>query len=416
MSPSPITTKTPLARFDPLAPDVLPDPYPHYARLRCYDPIHWGLSDDPAVPGRWYITRLDDIVDVLKDSRFGREVHSVLPPERIPPTPAADRLLAEVAEGWMILRDPPVHTHLRGLVNRAFTPRMVARLTPDIEATAEQLITAMEAETGPVDLLTAFALPLPIIMVAQVLGLPTTDRDQLMDWSRALAAVIDLNQTEAVRERSRMALEALVSYLTTIIGQRRRQPQDDLLSALIDVEHEGQKLSDEELIGTVTHLLFVGNDPVMHLIGNGIVTLLHHPDQMAWLRANPDRIEPAVDELLRYDSSVQMTFRYTLTDVELGGKRLHTGDHVAVVLGSANRDPAYHADPDRLDLTRPAANLLHFGKGIHYCLGAPLARIEGQIAINTLLRRLPQISLATDTLVWQKTAAVRGLQTLPVKL
>jgi cytochrome P450 len=226
--------------------------------------------------------------------------------------------------------------------------------------------------------------------------------------------VIDLNQAADVRQRSRQAFAELTDYLQGIITDRRRQPQDDLISVLLQNEGGAQPLTTEELIGSLTHLLFVGNDPVMHTIGMAVITLVRHPAQLALLRANPDLIGNAVDELLRYDSPVQMTFRYALADVELGGKMLRIGDHVALVLGAANRDPACCADPDRLDLTRTPGPVAHFGAGIHYCLGAPLARLEGQIGLAALVERLPALALATEELPWQPTVAVRGVVELPV--
>jgi cytochrome P450 len=402
---------SPLWRFDPLDAAVLADPYPYYRWLREHDPIHWGMAEG-ALPGRWYVTRFVDVISVLRDARLGREIERIMPGE---PPLEADRQLAEAAEGWMILRDPPVHTHLRGMVSRAFTPRAVEALAPLIQAVTHQLIDQMMTLEQPVDLLTAFALPLPVTIVAHLLGLPTADTDQLMHWSRALAAVIDLNQEETVRQRSREAVADLVMYLGEIIAERRSKPHPDIISSLLTSDSVDMAISDRVLIGTITHLLFVGNDPVLHLISNGMITLLRHPDQCAWLRANPDRIEDALDELLRFESSVQMTFRYALTDVELGGKVIRTGDSLAVVFGSANRDPEAQPDPDRLDLTRIPQNLTHFGHGIHYCLGAPLARLEGQIAINTLLQRLPDLRLTAKPLMWQKTAAVRGVETLLVQ-
>jgi cytochrome P450 len=401
-------------RFNPLSPTILPDPYPAYARLRTVDPVHWGSADDAGLAGRWYLVRYADVVAVLKDQRFGREVDQVLPPAALPVVTPADQPLADVAKGWMILRDPPVHTRLRGLVQGAYTPRRVNALRPQIAQLANRLIDAMLAHGPPLDLLQHFALPLTVYMTAQVLGLPAADYDRLMPWSRALAAVIDLNQAADVRQRSRQAFAELTDYLQGIIADRRRQPQDDLISALLQSEGGAQSLTTEELIGSLTHLLFVGNDPVMHEIGMAVITLLRHPVQLALLRANPDLIGNAVDELLRYDSPVQMTFRYALTDVELAGKTLRTGDHVALVLGAANRDPACCAYPDRLDLTRTPGPVAHFGAGIHYCLGAPLARLEGQIGLAALVERLPALALATEELPWQPTVAVRGVVELPV--
>jgi pimeloyl-[acyl-carrier protein] synthase len=404
-----------MKRFDPLAPQVLPDPYPHYAQLRRVDPIHWGLADDAGLPGRWYITCFDDVTAILKDSRFGREIDKVLPSTALPPIAEEDRPLHQMADGWMILRDPPAHTRLRGLVSNFFTPRRVNELRPQIETTAHRLIDQMIAAGPPLDLLAHYTLPLTVLLTAHVLGLPGEEYDRLMPWSRALAAAIDFNQEPGTREASRRAVAEFSDYLRDLVAARRRQPQDDLISALVATgKGAGAEISEAERFGTITHLLFVGNDPVMHQIGLAVYTLLRHPDQLALLRANPGLLANAVDELLRYDSSVQATFRYALADVELHGKQIRTGDHIAVMLAAANRDPACCPDPDRLDIARPVGQVATFGAGVHYCLGAPLARLEGQIGLGLLLERLPGLALATEQLEWQPTIAVRGPVRLPV--
>lgn len=415
-----------IPRFNPLDPAVLADPYPHYARLRTEDPVHWGMADDAGLPGRWYITRFDDVTALLKDARFGREVHRVVPPAQnkdgaagttLHPSAedgAADATLRAMADQWMILRDPPAHTRLRSVVLKAYTPRRVEALRPVIAATAHRLIDDMLAHDPPVDLLTHFALPFSVQIVAQILGLPLENYALLMPWSRALAAVIDLNQSKTSRAQSRLAVAELNGYLAQIIEERRRRPQDDLISALLHLEQTERALTNAELLGDITVLLFAGNDPVMHQIGNAVITLQRHPDQLALLRANPSLMSNAVEELLRFDSSVQATFRYALADVEWGGRAIRAGDHVAVMLASANRDPACCPDPDRLDIARPIGQVATFGAGIHYCLGAPLARIEGEIALAALLERLPNLALATDQLKWQPTVAVRGPVVLPV--
>jgi hypothetical protein len=402
-----------MQRFDPLHPAVLCDPYPTYAQLRVHDPVHWGSAADAGACGCWYVTRFADVAAMLKDPRFGREVDKVLPAHILPPVDPADQPLRQMADWWMILRDPPMHTRLRSVVQRAYTPRRVEALRPAITATAHRLIDAMLAQGPPLDLLQHFALPFSVQIVAHVLGLPVEDYPHLMPWSRALASVIDLNQSEENRQRSRRTVAELTAYLDAIIASRRHTPQDDLISALLQLEGD-HALSGQELRGDITILLFAGNDPVMHQIGNGVMTLLQHPDQLALLRGQPALWENAVDELLRYDSSVQMTFRYALSNIEWAQKTLRTGDHVALVFGSANRDPALWPEPDRLDLQRSVGQTATFGFGIHYCLGAALARQEGQVALSTLWERLPTLALATDQLEWQPTVAVRGVTRLPI--
>jgi cytochrome P450 len=400
-------------RFDMYHPAVLPDPYPSYARLRADDPVHWGMPGDGHWPGTWYILRYDDVMAGLKDGRLGREVGRVLPPERMPPQPPAFKPLHDVAAQWMILRDPPTHTRLRGLVNKAFTPRMVEQLGPSIARVADELLGAA-LPTGQIELMREFARPLPVLVIAELIGIPPEDFRLFLPWSLTLAATIDLRQNDAVRARGTQAMVELCAYLREIIAARRRQPRADLISSLLAVEDGGSRLSEDEILGTLTLLLTAGNDPVTFMIGNQVLNLLRHPAQLALLRGQPLLLERAVDELLRYDSSVQMTFRFVLEPIELRGKQLTPGDHVALVFGSALRDPEHYHEPDKLDITR-YNNKSAFGLGIHFCLGAALARMEGQIALDTLLRRLPELELASETVEWQEAAAVRGPQALPLR-
>ena len=398
--------------FNPLAPEVLADPYPHYRRLRSHDPVHWGVSGDPNFAGCWYITRYDDVVSILKDQRFGREIWRVLP-ELFPPAPAAQQPIAEMSWYWMVLRDPPAHTRLRSLVHRVFTPRMIERLTPRIAQIVDRLLDDVQ-DKGGMDIKADFAFLLPVIVIAEMLGVPPEDCNLFIPWSKALAAVIEFKQSDEVQTQGSQAILALNDYLRSIIAERRKRPREDLISALLAVEEEGQKPTEAELLGTCTQLLFGGNEPVADLIGNGLLALLRHPDQLDKLRNNPELAETAVDELARYDSSVQMTFRYVLGEVTFGGKTMRQGEPVAIVFGAANRDPAQFPNPDQLDLARTPNRLASYGFGIHYCLGAAMARAEGRIAFNILLRRFPNLTLQTDTLTWNETVAVRGLKTLPV--
>lgn len=413
-------------RFDPLSPAALANPYPFYAWLREHDPLHWGIGSSGEEGGCWYITRYAESVAALKDPRLGREIWRVLPeltqPEHAePPASSAaqdgDQAILEMSRQWMVLRDPPVHTRLRSLVQRAFTPRMIERLRPRMEQIVNELVDQVIA-SGRMEVLHAFAEPLPVMIIAELLGVPPEDQALFMPWSRALAAVIEFEQSEEVRRVGSAAVVALSDYLRQIIAQRRRQPQDDLISALITIEDEGHRPSEHELIGTITQLLFGGNEPVIHLIGNGLLALLHHPDQLAdWRRtigSPAAQTETAIDELMRYDSSVQMTFRNALEEVALGGKRLQQGDPVAIVMGAANRDPQLFPDPDRLDLARTPNRHLSLGVGIHYCIGAALAKAEVNAAFACLLDRLPDLALATDALQWRRAVAVRGLVELPV--
>jgi hypothetical protein len=401
-----------MERYNPFDPAALRDPYPYYRRLRAHDPVHWGVPGDPARSGTWYLFRHAEVAPALKDPRFGREIERVTPPEEQPPTPETYGPLVEMSKHWMIIRDPPTHTRLRALVNKAFTPRMIERVVPRIAAHAEALLD-QKLSTGRIDLVADYARPLPVLVIAEILGIPPEDYQRFMPWSIDLATTIDLRQSDEVRRRGTQAMVELCDYLRGIIALRRRAPCDDLISGLLQAEENGRKLSEDEALGMITMLLVAGNDPTMHLISNAVLTLLRHPDQLARLRAEPALLEPALDELLRYDSCVQMTFRFVIEDVTLAGKRLRAGDHVALVLGSALRDPHYCAEPDQLDITR-VNNRLAFGLGIHFCLGVALARAEGQVALGALLRRAPAFQLASEDLEWHEAAAVRGVVSLPL--
>jgi cytochrome P450 len=290
---------------------------------------------------------------------------------------------------------------------------MVRRVLPRVTALADDLIDRF-ADARQADLIADYARLLPVMVIAEVLGIPVEDYPIFLPWAITLASTIEFRQSEEVYRRGTEAMVGLTGYLRDLIASRRDRPGDDLIGALMSVEQDGKKLDEEDVLGNITLLLSAGNDPTMHLIGNSILTLLRHPDQLDRLRRDPSLIATAVDELLRFDSSVQMTFRFALQDVEYGGRTVRAGEQVAIVFGSALRDAAYCSDPDTLNLGREN-NRLPFGLGIHFCLGSALARSEGQIALNRLLHRLPNLRLASSDLDWQETVAVHGLKALPVE-
>ena len=408
-----ISTSLEISRFNPLAPEVIVNPYPYYHWLRHYDPIHWGVSGGSDSLGCWYITRYQDAVSILKDQRFGREIWRILPDERSREASLAEHPLLATSRQWMVLRDPPAHTRLRQLVQRVFTPKMIARMGPRITEIADDLITTAQ-EQGRMEVIRDFSLPFAVIVVAEMLGIPAADRGLFLPWTKSLAAVIEFKQTDDTQEQGDQAIRELNDYLRDIINKRRGDPQDDLISALIAPEDDQQPISEEELLGTCTQLLFGGNDPIAHMIGNGLVALAQYPDQMMKLRNNPNLASTGIDELMRYDSSVQMTFRYALEDAPYNGKAIRQGDMVAIVFGSANRDAEQFPQPDRLDLSRSPNRHLSLGLGIHYCMGAALGRVEGEIAFNLLLKRFPKLDIQADKLEWNDTVAVRGLKQLEI--
>jgi cytochrome P450 len=391
--------------FDPFLPEVIADPYPAYHRLRAADPVHLSPL------GLWLVSRYDDCVMVLRDQRFVREGF-----ER-----ALAPVYGNVAETdqlprSMLFRDPPDHTRLRSLVNRAFTPRVVEGLRPRIEQIVDRLLDQVQ-DSGRMEVIADLAYPLPVTVISEMLGVPEGDRDTIRQWSADVARSLDaigLPMPTDLVARGRAGRRALGEYFRSLIPERRRRPRSDLLSQLIAVEEQGDKLSEGELLSTCVLLYIAGHETTVNLIGNGLLALLRHPEELARVRGEPALIPSAVEELLRYDGPVQRTARIAATDVEIDGRQIGKGAMVVVLLGAANRDPSQFPDPDRLDVARADNRHIAFGLGIHFCLGAPLARLEAQIAFATLLRRAPRLALAAGTPEWRDSQVLRGLKALPV--
>jgi pimeloyl-[acyl-carrier protein] synthase len=385
--------------FNPFLPEFHANPYPFYHRLRAADPVHRTPM------GLWVLTRYDDVVAVLKDPRFGRE--------------GFEQILANVyGEGArsMLFRDPPDHTRLRGLVSQAFTPRMIERMRSHIQDIVDRLLDRVQ-NANAMDVIADLAYPLPVTVICEMLGVPTDAHSGICQWSADLARSVDaigMPTDEEVVKRGRVAQQAMLDYFSDLIPERRQTPRDDLLGLLIAAEEQGDRLSEGELLITCILLFVAGHETTVNLIGNGLLALLNHPDELAKLRADLTLLPGAVEELLRYDSPVQRTARITNTDVELDGRKIAKGSLVVTAIGAANRDPAHFPDPDRLDITRRDNRHIAFGFGIHFCLGAPLARLEGQIAIDTLLRRMPGLRLVTSAPEWRESSTLRGLKRLPV--
>jgi pimeloyl-[acyl-carrier protein] synthase len=390
-------------RLDLLDPAVLADPYPLFHRLRAEDPVH----HEPDL-GFWALTRYADAVIVLREpALFSSEIHDG-------PRPGSPGL---TTKGWFVFLDPPRHTRLRALAHAAFTPPVVERLRPRIQTIVDELLDGVAGADG-FDLIAHVAFPLPAIVIAELLGVPAGDRERFKAWSRDLAAVGGLLRmaTDAAERmaHARASGAALDAYVRDIVRERRRAPRDDLVSRLAHARAADGALSEDEIVDTCVLLLFAGHETTMNLIGNGMLALLRHPGALRRLREDPALIPSAVEELLRYDSPVQARVRVAREAVEIGGRRIAKGERVLVLLGAANRDPARFPEPDRLDVARPDNRHLAFGHGIHFCTGAPLARLEGAIAVRTLLARFPRLALAAGTLVWRATLTLRGLTALPV--
>jgi cytochrome P450 len=394
-----------------LGPEMLADPYAFYRSLHAADPV---LRVPELLDlGGWLVTSHSVCAHALKSKAFGKEGHRVLPPEKLALIPQESVELADRRKHSMLFRDPPVHTRLRGLVNQAFTPRIIERLRPHIAEIAEQLLDAVG--TGPVELIRSFAFPLPIIVIAELLGVPAADRDRFKAWSNDMTFGLSPAATADELARVAVAIDAMDDYMRGILDERRRQPRADLISELLRAQEAGDQLGTDELLTTVRLLLTAGHETTVNLIGNGTLALARHDGERARLAADPSLLPNAIEELLRFDSPVQMTMRFCFEDAPLGKHTARRGDLVFLMLGAANRDPDQFADPDRLDLQRANAGThLSFGGGIHYCLGAPLARLEGQLAIGALLRRWPKLALADQPLVWRPNPVLRGLKELPL--
>jgi len=387
--------------------EFIADPYPFYHRLRAADPMHLTPI------GLYVASRHADIVSILRDKRFGKDFIGRMT-RRSGPQILEEPVYRSMSH-WMLQLDPPDHGRLRGLVVRAFTARRVEDMRPRIQAIVDEIIDRVEPR-GAMDIIADFAFRLPVTVICDMLGIPEKEREVFFTSSRDGGRLLDLAPLSNAEIAQQNAFNlAMAEYFRRLFDLRRREPGDDLTTKLVQAEQDGDKLTNEELIANVILLFGAGHETTVNLIGNGLLALHRNPDQLRLLQNDPSLIANAIEELLRYDSSVQVTGRTTLEDVDdIGGIPLAKGQSVVCLLGSANRDPAVYADPDRLDITRADVRLLSFGGGIHYCVGAQLARIEGEIAIATLLRRLPNLRLDDpDRPDWRQTFVLRGLNELP---
>jgi cytochrome P450 len=394
--------------FNPFLPEVHEDPYPLYHRLRAEDPVHRSPL------GFWVLTRHADVLAVLRDPRMSRDPRRSERVALLRASAEVDELLAsEEAAPSMLFVDPPDHTRLRTLVNKAFTPAAVERLRPRVEEIVAGLLDRA-AGAGAMDVVEELAYPLPVTVICELFGVPEADRDRFRAWSRGLVHLLDPLVASDALERALRARQALRDYLGGLIAERRAHPTGDLLTALIAAEDQGHQLTEAELVSMCVLLLVAGHETTVNLIANGMLALLRDPGARARLEADAALARGAVEELLRYDSPVQFTSRHALADLDVGGRRVRAGETVVAVLGAANRDPAQFPYPDRLDLGRAPNRHVAFGGGIHFCLGAPLARMEAAIAIPAMLARLPGLELGPRPPVRRDTVTLRGLASLPV--
>lgn len=390
------------------------DPYPFFAALRQHEPVHQTPF------GVYLLSRHADAAAVVRDPRLSNnQENSDLFRAFAETNPPSDDGMDQMNSVVMLFMDPPDHSRLRGLVSKAFTPKMVERLRPRVQQIVDERLDAVESRgDGRMDVVTELAYPLPVVIICELLGVPPEDHETFQSWSSELAASIDPDPliTPEQRVRINAAGDAFLQYFSDLIEQRRRSLRGDLLSALIEAEEGGDRLSEEELLGTALFLLIAGHETTVNLIGNGTLALLRHRDQLERLRDDPELDRHAVEELLRYDSPVQLTQRITLDDYQVGDVTIPKGQNLIPLLGAANRDPDEFAAPDKLDLGRENANRhVAFGGGHHFCLGAALARLEGAVAIGTLVRRFPGIELAGEP-DRRTTFTLRGLEHLPVAI
>jgi cytochrome P450 len=396
--------------FNPFDPDHVANPYVQYARLREQSPVHRTLI------GPWLLTRYEDVLHVLRDPSLSVEEHNATP---LPVQDAAREALGDRSGGSRAILnlDNPDHDRLRRLVSKAFTPKVVAELRPLADRLVADALDAVEP-AGEMDVIGDLAFPLPFTVISEMLGMPTGRREELREWSHAVVKTLDPITTPEETAEAIAAADAMTEYVREVIAAKRRTPTDDLLSALIRAEDEGTVLDEQELLDQVILLYIAGHETTVNLIGNGTLALLRHPDQLARLREDPDVEQNAVEELLRYDSPVQFSRRIALRDLEVGGETIEAGSFVMTGLGAANHDPDHWGPTaDELDLGRPgAAAHVSFGSGIHHCLGAALARVEGRAALAALARRFPDLALADEDPPWNGRIVLRGLDALPVTL
>jgi cytochrome P450 len=396
-----------LSLYHLLDPEVLANPYPLYHRLRAEDPVHWD-----SFLHAWVVTRYADVIRVLRDFSANR---TPTPEQLAAMDLSALNPIARIMVRQMLFMDPPDHTRLRALASAAFTPHRVERLRSHIQEIADGLLDAV-VPASRMDVIADLAGPLPAIVTAEMLGVPAVDHAQLRAWSTDFAEMLGNFQHNPDRfPRVLRSVEDMTAYFRSAIREQRDRPREGLIHAMMTAEVAGSRLSEEEIVANLIVTMVGGQETTTNLIGNGVLALLRNPGQLEKLRADPSLIPSAVEELLRFESPSQHTARLAPGDIEMGGKQIRTRQAVIAVMGAANRDPERFADPDRLDITRKDNRHVAFGWAAHFCFGAPLARLEGRIAFETILRRLPDLALQPAApLVWRHNLGLRGLTALPV--
>jgi cytochrome P450 len=392
---------------------LLENPYPLYASLRASNPVFAVPVPADVGAGVFLLTRHEDVQAALRDTRLSADRRRADAMERNRAALPRQLLGDDNLFRSMLMMDAPDHTRVRSLVNKAFTPRRVAELRPRIEAIAKELI-AEPAAAGRMDVIGDLGAPLPAIVIAELLGVPAEDHPKFRVWAAQIVATPAALASGAGADAFQRGFESLAEYLREVIAARRREPRGDLISALVAAQEDRDALSDGELLATAILLLLAGHETTTNLIGNGTLALLRHPAELARLRAEPELLKSAIEEMLRFDSPVQGTMRAALEPVAFGGVTLGKGALVICGIGAANRDPEVFAEPDRFDVARRDNRHLSFGFGAHFCLGAPLARLEGEIAFRALLESFPKLELSGAPITHRPNPILRGLQSLEV--
>jgi hypothetical protein len=406
----PVRLASPLfGRWNPFLPAFRADPYPTYRELRSQAPVYRH-----PIFRSWVLTRYADVEAVLRDPGFSVD-RMQLPLFRLLRRARRESEFVRAIERDLLMLDPPEHTRLRGLVSRAFTPRAVERLRPRIEEIVSGLL-ERAAGRGELELVRDLAYPLPVTVIAELLGVPAADHERFKRWSDELTALLDPLQARGGLRPARAAFEELSAYFRAVFAERRRAPRDDLVSALVGVDDGGDRLSEIELLSLCMLLLGAGHETTTSLIGNAVVALLRHPAERKRFQDDPGLAEGAVEELLRFDSPVQVTDRVAREPREIGGCRIRPGQLVGLVLGAANRDPEVFPEPDRLDLGRRENRHLAFGQGAHFCLGAQLARLEARVALARLFERFPDLRGDPERVEWRRSIVLRGPLRVPLSL
>jgi cytochrome P450 len=402
--------RTASAGFAPHEPSFVADPYPAYAALRAAGRIHYYADTD-----QWIVPHYADVNSLLRDRRFGRTYHHLATHQEMGRPEDA----AEAREFWYLIRngildmEPPDHTRVRRLVAKAFTPKMVHGLRPTIQRLMDALVDPV-AGAGEFDLIREVAEPLPVTVIAELLGIPEGDRHHLRPWSAEICRMYELHPTEDDARAASAAAVEFSDYLRDLIGERRKRAADDLISELVRVVDEGDRLTEDEMIGTCVLILNAGHEATVNVTGNGWWALFRNPDQLKVLRQDPSLVPRAVEELMRYDTPLQMFERWVLEDSDICGVIVPKGQELALLFGSANHDPAVFDRPEALDLRRDPNPHMGFGAGIHFCLGAPLARVELDVSFSTVLRRMPGMELVAEP-EWKPNYIIRGLKELRVR-